>query len=205
MGLAWERGCLNSNKKSINFMPYPVMDKTTKAKLFLITRKAAKDHKLKFTSLIHLLSDQEYLYECFCELKQNKAAGIDNRTKESYNESEIRQAIQEVISKLKTRKYRPQPIRRVSIPKPNGSQRPLGIPTVIDKIIQRAIAKILETPAKGQYYEPRETRSNHTRRMAYKWLNRRSQRKTWNWQQYGQYLKRFPLPLPKITYALYCS
>ena len=43
MGLAWGRGCLDSNKERINFMPYSVMDKTTKAKLSLITKKAAED------------------------------------------------------------------------------------------------------------------------------------------------------------------
>src|SRR3989344_7821970 len=110
-------------------MPYPVMDKTTKAKLSLITKKAAADRTLKFTSLIHLLNDEDYLYECFCELERGKAAGVDTRTKESYTEAEIRQAIAEVVQRLKTRKYRPQPVRRVFIPKSNGKLRPLGIQT----------------------------------------------------------------------------
>ena len=77
MGLAWGRGCLNSTKERTNFMPYSVMDKTTKAKLSLITKKATADRTLKFTSLIHLLNDEEYLYQCFCELERGKAAGVD--------------------------------------------------------------------------------------------------------------------------------
>lgn len=125
-------------------MPYAVMDKSTKAKLSLITKKAAEDPGLKFTSLIHLLNDEQYLYDCFQELERGKAAGIDKRTKESYIEAEIRQAITSIVQQLKTRKYRPQPVRRVFIPKSNGKLRPLGIPTVIDKVVQLAIAKILE-------------------------------------------------------------
>lgn len=124
-------------------MPYPVMD-TTKAKLSLITKKAAGDLRLTFTSLIHLLNDEAYLYDCFCELERGRAAGVDKRTKESYSEQEIRQAITETVQKLKERTYRPEPVRRVFIPKANGKLRPLGIPTVMDKAIQLAVAKILE-------------------------------------------------------------
>jgi group II intron reverse transcriptase/maturase len=120
------------------------MDKTTKAKLSLIIKKAARDRTLKFNALIHLLNDEEYLYECFKELERGKAAGVDTRTKESYTEAEIRQAITDIVQQLKTRKYRPQPVRRVFIPKSNGKFRPLGIPTVMDKVIQLAVAKILE-------------------------------------------------------------
>lgn len=120
------------------------MDKSIKAKLSLITKKAAEDRTLKFTALIHLLNDEEYFYECFRELGRGKAAGVDTRTKESYTEAEIRQAIAGVVQQLKARKYRPQPVRRVFIPKSNGKLRPLGIPTVIDKVIQLAVAKILE-------------------------------------------------------------
>ena len=125
-------------------MPDTVLEHNTKAKLSLITKKAAADRTLKFTSLIHLLNDEEYLYQCFKELERGKAAGVDTRTKESYTEAEIKQAIADVAQQLKTRKYRPQPVRRVFIPKSNGKLRPLGIPTVMDKVIQLAVAKILE-------------------------------------------------------------
>lgn len=126
-------------------MPYTEMDKSTKAKLSLITKKAAEDRTLKFTSLIHLLNDETFLYECFRELERGKAAGVDDRTKESYTEAEIRQAISAVALQMESWKYRPQPVRRVFIPKSNGKMRPLGIPTVMDKVIQLAAAKILES------------------------------------------------------------
>lgn len=124
-------------------MPDTALEYNTKVKLSLITKKAAADPRLKFTSLIHLLYDKEYLYECFQELERGKAAGIDERTKESYTEAEIRQAIADIVEQLKTRKYRPQPVRRVFIPKSNGKMRPLGIPTVMDKAVHMAVAKIL--------------------------------------------------------------
>lgn len=144
MGLAGGRGCLNSAKEGTNFMPDTELEYNTKVKLSLITKKAVEDRALKFTALVHLLNDEEFLYECFRELERGKAAGVDERTKESYTETEIRQAIADIVKKLKTRKYRPQPVRRVFIPKSNGKLRPLGIPTVTDKVIQLAVAKILE-------------------------------------------------------------
>lgn len=126
-------------------MPDPELEYNTKAKLSLIAKKAAENHTLTFTSLIHLLNDEQYLYECFRELERGKAAGVDTRTKESYTEAEIRQAIRDVVRHMKERTYRPQPVRRMLIPKGNGTMRPLGIPTVIDKVIQQATAKILES------------------------------------------------------------
>jgi len=120
----------------------------TAFKLTLIGQRAKAEPRTKFTALMHLLN-AKYLKECFAELKRGKAAGIDGRTVESYTEAEITQAIEEMISKLKKRTYRPQPVRRVYIEKANGQKRPLGIPTVIDKVIQRGVAKILEA-----IYEP---------------------------------------------------
>jgi group II intron reverse transcriptase/maturase len=121
---------------------------TTKYKLTLIAKKAKADLRLKFTSQMHLL-DEEYLMKCFKELKAHKAPGVDRRTVESYTEDEIKLAISQLVKDLKTQKYRPQPVRRVYIPKANGKQRPLGIPVVMDRILQRAVANILEP-----LYEP---------------------------------------------------
>lgn len=124
-------------------MPYPEVDKTTKFKLTLIAKKAQEQPKLKFTSLAHLLNS-DYLLECFSELKSHKAPGVDKRTSESYSSKEITEALIQSVASLKDRSYRSQPIRRVFIPKANGKTRPLGIPTVIDKVLQLAGAKILE-------------------------------------------------------------
>lgn len=120
----------------------------TAMKLILIARKAKEEPKLKFTSLMHLLN-VEYLKECFGELKRNRAGGVDGRTVESYSAEEIEWELKRLVERLKSRKYRPQAARRVYIEKTGGGNRPLGIPTVIDRILQRALSRILEP-----IYEP---------------------------------------------------
>lgn len=116
----------------------------TETKLSLIAKKAREEPNLKFTSLIQLLN-VEYLTKCFHELKRGKAAGIDGRTWESCSTEEIEQAIEATVQKMKAKKYKPQPVRRVYNPKPNGRKRPLGIPTVIDKVVQYGISQILQS------------------------------------------------------------
>lgn len=134
-------------------VPYAGMDErkdilTTADKLVLIAGKAAADRTLKFISLIHLLN-KDYLYDCYKELKRGKAAGIDGRTLESYTDEEMREAIEEMVRARKEKNYTPQPVRRVYISKDTGKMRPLGIPTVIDKVMQLGITKILQA-----IYEP---------------------------------------------------
>jgi group II intron reverse transcriptase/maturase len=120
----------------------------TAFKLTLISKRAKEEPQTKFTSLMHLLN-VEYLKGCYKELKRGKAAGIDGKVVEGYTEEEITHAIEDAILGLKKRTYRPQPVRRVYIEKANGGKRPLGIPTVMDKVIQQGVAKILEA-----IYEP---------------------------------------------------
>lgn len=117
------------------------MDKTA-TKLDRITTKAKREPKTRFTYVKHLLNE-EYLFHCFQELEKRKAAGVDGRTVESYTEEEMRSVIRETIDKMKRDQYEHQPIRRVWIPKENGKKRALGIPTVIDKIIQLGCGKII--------------------------------------------------------------
>jgi group II intron reverse transcriptase/maturase len=77
-------------------------------------------------------------------LEKGKAAGVDKRTVESYSDEEIKQEIRNVIEKMKLNKFKPQSIRRVWIPKENGKMRALGIPTVMDKVIQLACRNIIQ-------------------------------------------------------------
>jgi group II intron reverse transcriptase/maturase len=111
-------------------------------KLLSLTLRAKENPKEKFTSLVHLLNE-EYLSECFGELKRKKSPGIDGVTVEGY-EINKEANIKDLVNRLKAKGYKPQPVRRVYIPKSNGDKRPLGIPTVEDKILQMGIKKILE-------------------------------------------------------------
>lgn len=96
----------------------------------------------KFTSLYHHINE-EMLLLCHRELSGNKAAGIDEVTKEEY-ESNLTANVKDLVNRLKSHSYRPLPVRRVYIGKAGtNKKRPLGIPAYEDKLVQRALAKIL--------------------------------------------------------------
>jgi len=112
-------------------------------KLDRIAEIAKEKPKGQFTSLIHLI-DKEMLKQCHKELDGNKAIGIDNVTKQEY-EANLEENIDNLIISMKNHTYRPQPVKRVYIPKANSEKkRPLGIPAHEDKIVQLAINKILK-------------------------------------------------------------
>ena len=137
---------------------------TTATKLDRITTKAKREPKFRFTYVKYLLNE-EYLFQCFKELKKKKAAGVDGETVEDYTEEDIRHVIKETIDRMKRDQYKPQPIRRVFIPKENGKQRALGIPTVIDKVIQLGCGKIIRAIWEPKFsvvsYGYREGRDAH--------------------------------------------
>lgn len=111
-------------------------------KLSSITKRAKGNPKEQFTSLAHLLNENS-LKGCFWELKRDKASGIDGVKFEDYEVS-LEENLKDLVARMKAWKYRPLPVRRVYIPKPDGSKRPLGIPSIEDKLLQLGIKKILE-------------------------------------------------------------
>lgn len=115
--------------------------------------------------LIDGILNESNIYLAIKRVKANKgASGID---KMSVNELESywKNNGQEIINKILAKEYRPQPVRRVYIPKPNGKKRPLGIPTVVDRVIQQAIAQMLgpifETTFSNFSYGFRQNRDCH--------------------------------------------
>ena len=117
-------------------------------KLDLISIKSQKDPKMKFTSLAHLIN-KESLFECYGQLKLNKACGIDGLTVEDYGQN-INENLDKLVSGLKSKTWQPLPVRRTYIPKPGKDEkRGLGIPDVEGKIVQMAVKNILEA-----IYEP---------------------------------------------------
>lgn len=117
-------------------------------KLIRIAELAKERPEIKFTSLVHLLNE-ENLKQCHHELPSGKARGIKQITKEEYGEN-LDKNIAELVKKMKKRSYRPVPVRRTYIAKAGSKmKRPLGIPDHEDKIVQRGIAKILNA-----IYEP---------------------------------------------------
>ena len=111
--------------------------------LVQIAKKAELDRKVRFTSLAHLLTP-EFLKETWGTINRDGASGVDGESIEQF-ESELEQRIQEMCAQLKAGAYRAPPVRRVEIPKGPGKTgtRPLGIPTVADRLLQKAVARIL--------------------------------------------------------------
>jgi len=116
-----------------------------------LTLRAGRSPKYRFISLMHLFTE-DFLLACFGELKRNKAPGVDAVTVEEY-EANLVVNIRGLVQRLVARQYRPQPTRRVYIPKPNGDKRPLGIPAVEDKIVQMACKLILEAVFEVDFLE----------------------------------------------------
>ena len=93
--------------------------------------------------IITKILDRNNLNEAFKRVKANKgASGIDDMDIEE-TKVYIREHKNTIVWQLYNRKYQPQPVRRVEIPKPNGGKRKLGIPTVLDRVIQQAMVQVL--------------------------------------------------------------
>jgi group II intron reverse transcriptase/maturase len=118
------------------------MEPLTRTKLALISERARREPKCQFTSLAHLL-DEGFLAECYYLLGRDRASGIDGVSWKAYGER-LTENLKGLVSRMKAKQYKPQPSRRTYIPKDEQSERPLGIPSLEDKIVQKGIALILE-------------------------------------------------------------
>src|SRR5438093_7925294 len=127
-------------------------------------RQASKDKKLRFTALLHHIYNLETLRMAYFSLKKEAAPGVDGETWRNYGET-LEDNLQDLSHRLKRGGYRAKPVRRVYIPKADGRQRPLGVPALEDKIVQRAAVEVLnaiyETDFLGFSYGFRPGRSQH--------------------------------------------
>ena len=93
--------------------------------------------------LIDRILSKENIDAAIKAVERNKgAAGVDKMPVEALRLYFIEHGA-EIEQQIREKKYKPQPVRRVYIPKANGKMRPLGIPTVVDRVIQQAVAQIL--------------------------------------------------------------
>lgn len=122
-------------------------ESTVSTQLQRIGELAKSDFGRRFTSLAHLLTPS-FLGECFKKLNQRGAAGTDGVTMKEFKGA-LDERVAELYGELKSGRYRATSVRRTYIPKASGAMRPLGIPTVKDRLVQRAVGEIVST-----IYEP---------------------------------------------------
>ncbi len=98
---------------------------------------------MAFTTLAHNI-DMEWLREAYRRARKDGATGVDGQTADEYAQR-LDDNLSSLLERAKSGTYRAPPVRRVHIPKGDGSQtRPIGIPTFEDKVLQRAVAMVLE-------------------------------------------------------------
>jgi len=128
-------------------------------------RKAAQQaRKQRLTALLHHVYDVERLRKAYIALKRDAAPGIDGETWQHYG-LDLERNLQDLSERLKRGAYRAKPVRRAFIPKTDGRQRPLGVPALEDKLVQRAVVEVLnavyEIDFLGFSYGFRPGRSQH--------------------------------------------
>jgi len=116
-----------------------------------IRQKARSCPTEVFTNLFHHL-DEDLLAVSFVELKPDKAPGVDGVTKDDY-QGKLGENLRSLVGRLRRGSYRPRPTRRKEIPKGDGRMRPLGIPALEDKLVQRALAAVLSAVYEEDFYD----------------------------------------------------
>lgn len=108
-----------------------------------VREAAARNKELQLTTLWHHVYNVDHLRATFHALRKDAAPGVDGQTWADYT-ANLEENLQDLADRLRRGAYRAKPVRRVYIPKPDGRQRPLGIPTLEDKLVQGITTKVLE-------------------------------------------------------------
>ena len=107
-----------------------------------VGQAARQDRRLRFTALLHHIYDEDRLRRAYMAIEHDAAAGIDGETWKHYGEN-LRENLQDLSGRLARGAYRARPVRRVYIEKADGRKRPLGVPVLEDKIVQRSVVEVL--------------------------------------------------------------
>ena len=136
---------------------------TVTPKLQRIAAQAARDPDCGFTTLAHLI-DADFLREAYRRTSKSSAAGIDGVTAKQYAEH-LDENLRDLHERLRSGRYQAAPVERVWIEKDDGGQRPIGKPAFEDKIVQRAVAMLLEAIYEQDFHDGsygfRQGRSPH--------------------------------------------
>jgi RNA-directed DNA polymerase len=112
-----------------------------------IAKKAASQPGSRVRNLYGML-DEDFLKQCWRDIRKEAAAGVDQGSAQAY-EQPLDEHLHRLVERLKQKRYRAKLVRRHDSPQRDGTQRPLGIPAVEDKLLQLAVARLLEA-----IYEP---------------------------------------------------
>jgi RNA-directed DNA polymerase len=136
---------------------------TVTTKLQQIAEQAARDPDRVFWTLTHLI-DEDFLREAYRHTSKSSAAGVEGVTAQQYAEH-LDDNLRDLHERLRSGRYQAAPVERVWIEKEDGRQRPIGKPTFEDKIVQRAVAMLLEAIYEQDFYDGsygfRQGRSPH--------------------------------------------
>jgi group II intron reverse transcriptase/maturase len=120
-------------------------------KLQRIAELASKDRKRVFTSVAHVI-DLDWMTEAYRRTRKGGAVGVDGRTAADYAK-DLEANLSALVERVHKGTYKPPPVLRALIPKAGGKTRPIGIPTFEDKIVQRAIAMVLEAIYEQDFHD----------------------------------------------------
>ena len=137
---------------------------STPSALERVRQAAKRDRKQRFTALLHHVYDLDRLRLAYRLLKRDVAAGMDGETWRHYGER-LEDNLRDLSERLRKGAYRARPVRRAYLAKADGRRRPLGVPVLEDKLVQRATTDVLnaiyETDFRGFSYGFRPGRSQH--------------------------------------------
>jgi len=135
------RGLAKGNLRQQNASRTPSRNGALRA-LERVRQAATRDKKVQFTALLHHVYDIDRLRTAYLALKREAAPGVDGETWRHYGET-VEDHLHDLSERLKRGAYRAKPVRRVYLSKEDGRQRPLGVPALEDKIVQRATVEVL--------------------------------------------------------------
>jgi RNA-directed DNA polymerase len=140
-GLTWDQQLAEPEVKSGVLLPQKVSELRWK-----LAHKAKQEPGFRFYTLYDRIYREDVLRAAWwLVLAHNGAPGVDGMTcRDILDVLDLDTFLRELREELRNRTYRPQPVKRVYIPKPDGRQRPLGIPTVRDRIVQTAVLLVIE-------------------------------------------------------------